>query len=48
MLSANDFEYLKATYATILQHDIPDVQMTRIIKIFKNITLYVQFIGSMY
>ena len=46
VLPTNDFEHLKTTYATMLQCDVQDIQMTRSIKVFKNITLYGQFIGS--
>ena len=46
MLSPTDYQHLKATYATLFDHEILDIQMTRSIKIYKNITLYGQFIGS--
>ena len=45
VLSATDYQHLRATYATIFQHDIPE-QTTRSNEIFKSITLYGHFIES--
>ena len=46
VLSAPDYQHLKATDAIMFHHEILDAQMTRSIKIYKSITLYGQFIGT--
>ena len=35
VLSPTDYQHLKATYATLFDHEILDIQMTRSIKIYK-------------